>query len=285
MDGALRLIRYMPFPRLLALLNDRLTFTPLRLLGLGNDPSECQPITDSKVIVNELRSIKRHGAFFRELKRGASKWARIALESNAPYRNDYLARRFHEYIGETRAASCWFANNFESAAMWASYAPQGVAVEADLDGIKSALPSNREFIIAAVRYRIRDKFRIDAGNAEGFPHMLLRPYLLKGREFEHEKEVRIVTRCGPDQEWFHVRARRFIRCIRRVVISPYIDPDSASGLKKHIEALLEEKFVRMKTPLVEFSSINRRFMEQRAARAITIKRYYAREHDKDSVPL
>ena len=266
LSDELRLLRYMPFPRFLTLMDGWLTFTPLRLLRSSNDPLESRPITQPNVVFKELQELENHEAVFDRLVATSNKWVQAVMKSPASDRdrNHYFAKSFHTLIDETRAVSCWFANDFESAAMWASFAPQGVAIELDLIGLERALPDDREFLVAAVRYRNRDKFKIGTDNADKFPHMVLRPYLMKGREFAHEREVRIVTRCERDREWFRVRTREIFKSVRRIIISPYVDPDSTSGLKKHIESTLEIHFPgKRAAPPVEFSSINKRYLEER----------------------
>ena len=79
--------------------------------------------------------------------------------------------------------------------------------------------------------------------------------MLKGREFEHEREIRIVTKCLADQETVRVPTPTFKDCIRKVIISPYIDQPSAEILKLHIEALFAQEFGEAPAPAVLHSTI------------------------------
>lgn len=273
----LLLLRYMPFPRFLTLLRGKLSFTPMRLLRSVNDPSEGMPISDPDVIYSALGSLPKPAEVFERLTGAANKWAKVVLSQSSTKsstRKQLTAQSFHKLVDETRAVSCWFTNEYESAAMWASFAPQGVAVEIALSGLERSLPADRDFLIGSVRYRDREKFKIGQDNAEKYSDFALRPFLLKGREFAHEKEVRVVTRCDRDQEWFAVRVRGIVKSIRRVIISPYVDADSAAALKKHIETTLRAKLGSEAAPRVTYSTINKRHLKERASNLKVRRRYH-----------
>jgi len=288
LSDELCLVRYMPFPKFLSIVGGQFPFTPLRLLGQDNDPLESHPITAPQVIMKELSDLSNKEELLKEIGSSAPRWMQDALSDASATdgnRANVYARAFHGFIRERRAVSCWFANGFESAAMWTGFAPQGVAVETTLGGIEKMLPAGRNFLVSAVRYRNRGRFKIGHANMEKFPNMVLRPFLLKGQEFEHEKEVRIITRCHSEQKWFSVPVPDFYKCIRRVIISPYIDPVSASALKQHIEEHLARRFGENDTPPVCFSTINSPVLEGSESEAALDKLYDEYMPADDQLPL
>lgn len=253
------LMRYMPFPRFLALLNGKVSFTALHVLGSINDPLECRQITEPEVILTKLLDLPDRGAMaLEELKKATPEMIRTLWDSPSysPQNRTYqLAETFHRYISERRAVSCWFSNEFESAAMWAAFSPHGIAIRTTIQKLESVLPKEKEFLLASIRYRNRDDFTINAGNFTKFPHMALRPFLLKGLEFAHEKEVRLITRCNPYDRWPVITAPNFVRCVHEIIVSPYLDLSSAQELKTLIESLLKSNGLN-DTSVVTFSKIN-----------------------------
>ena len=77
----------------------------------------------------------------------------------------------------------------------ASYAD----IRTTLKKVEDTLPSDIEFESAGVRYLEREFLLIDAVNSAKYRDLILKPYLAKGVEFEHEHEVRIITRCDPGE--------------------------------------------------------------------------------------
>jgi hypothetical protein len=81
--------------------------------------------------------------------------------------------------------------------MWSVYGHGGIAVGTTLGALKVALPANRKFQVAKIFYYDRRPGSIEwlnpeSKNGDARTH---RPHLVKGREYEHEHEVRIVTSC------------------------------------------------------------------------------------------
>jgi len=280
-------MRYVPFPRFLGMLEGELTFTPLHLLRSVNDPLECHEITDPVVIITLLSELPNGKEVLLELKASTPPEIRKYWDSPKTPRDrtNQLAQAFHRFVSERRAASCWFANGIESAAMWSSFALNGVAVRTDLQSLEAVLPTDREFLIASVRYRIRERLEITPGNFRRFPYVALRPFLVKGREFQHEQEVRFITRCSPDQKHFCVDTEPSAKYIQEVIISPYLDYHSAVGLKRLIKSLLKKKF-GADMPPVNFSTIKGDLFDKE--RASVELDALAREYmpaDLDTLPL
>lgn len=251
------LIRYITFPRFLGLLSGKFSFTALHALRGGNDPLEGRQITDAEVLITKIMELDGNGRdAMKALKEASPPHIKKIWDEkvNSPSEvSSYLAVAFHKYISERRAVSCWFANEIESAAMWSAFALHGVAIKTTVKKLKAILPASRDFLIAAIRYRDRSDFSINAGNYTRFPHMVLRPYLLKGLEFAHEKEVRVVMKCHEDEKWPTINSPKFSTCIDEVIISPYLDVPSARELKDLIKAKLSS--LKNKAP-INFSAIN-----------------------------
>lgn len=259
------LLRYVPFARFLPLLRGELSFTPMHLLRSSNDPMECRPITDPAVVMTMLKDAPNSDAALLELKQLIPRWAQeVSADSGVTpeTRTNHFSEAFHEFLVRRRAASCWFANPFESSAMWSSFASQGVAIKTNIGSLLHSLPVDREFVFAEVRYRARDRLHIGPGNYAQFPQLALRPFLLKGREFEHECEVRIVTKCHADQKWFFVPIHRPQTLMKEVIISPYLDTHSGRATKELIEGLLLQNFGRDHGVSVRFSKINEVIYEE-----------------------
>ncbi|HTB80325.1 MAG TPA: DUF2971 domain-containing protein [Opitutaceae bacterium] len=253
-----QLMRYMKFPRFLTLLHNGLSFTPMHRLRSINDPLEGREIADPIVIDTLLEELEHSTAAYTELMsypvvRDLPRKAQPGEVSETRT----LAAAFHSFVSRRRAASCWYANNFESSAMWATFAAEGVAVRTTVGSLCKALSNDREFSIAAVRYRHREKLTIGIGNYEKFPHLALRPYLLKGREFEHEREVRIVTRCHETDRSLIVKIPRLSECIHEIIISPYLQESDAVAIKALIEQLLAKAHGVNTSVPVSFSTINK----------------------------
>jgi hypothetical protein len=106
-----------------------------------------------------------------------------------------LRKHYFDFVRRTRFAWCWFHSNHESAAMWSVYGNQGVAIKSTI-GKLSALfeTTGREFIYGRMTYVDYQKNGIstDFDPPADF-NLLLRPFFVKRKEFESEKEVRFVT--------------------------------------------------------------------------------------------
>jgi hypothetical protein len=110
-----------------------------------------------------------------------------------------VKERYFDFINQTRFAWCWYQSNYESAAMWQLYGRGGVAVKSSAARLTTVLKSQqREFMIGRVAYFDRAGRPLDCFDPEKPENkeLILRPYFVKGVEYTHENEVRIVTTGG-----------------------------------------------------------------------------------------
>jgi hypothetical protein len=96
---------------------------------------------------------------------------------------------------EWTAINCWSCLNFESAAMWALYCPEGpgIAVRTTFAHLCEALAASEQLKVAIgkVTYVDYDEAVVPEGH-------LLAPFLHKRQSFEHEHEVRALIQRMPD---------------------------------------------------------------------------------------
>jgi hypothetical protein len=139
-----------------------------------------------------------------------------------------FARIWGREIGKRRCAWCWYAADIESMAQWHVYAKDGVAICSTPKRIRSALKEDAvdSGLIGAVRYDG------DGRNESTF----LRPYLIKRKYYQHEKEVRLVLPVEPKDErlglLLPIDGRELISEIR---ISPLLPHGEALGLRSALE--------------------------------------------------
>lgn len=113
---------------------------------------------------------------------------------------DYAAKmcqdRLFEFIRKTRYAWCWFESPGESAAMWARYGTEGVAIRSSPVRIRGLLErSERDFLYRRMRYaEVHSRWARHLNPEDPSDvKLLLRPYFLKRSEYHSEREVRFVT--------------------------------------------------------------------------------------------
>lgn len=160
-----RIWRYMDFPKLAALLSSRaLYFCQVPLLG---DPFEGSLVKAVKDGVEQGKPyIARE---YPEL-----------VRTDEQMRNNIMASRAYTY------ASCWHANERESAAMWDLYARGGfgIAVRSTIGRLITSLAHVPEPIwIGWINYH-------DYETAQPPQNSLWTPMLQKRKSFEHEHEIR-----------------------------------------------------------------------------------------------
>ena len=93
-----------------------------------------------------------------------------------------------EMLRQQLYVSCWFASEFESAAMWKLYLSSsiGIAIRTNTDVLANALESSPYTVgISAVQYIDYETTSIPFGN-------VLFPVMHKRQSFAHEQEVRAV---------------------------------------------------------------------------------------------
>lgn len=99
--------------------------------------------------------------------------------------------RYSEMITEIRYTiyiNCWYANDYESAAMWQLYAGAGnaIAIRSTVARLSESLSTDaRNIHIGKIKYIDYEKDALRDVN-------IFLPYLCKRRSFEHESEVRLI---------------------------------------------------------------------------------------------
>ena len=234
-------------PRFLGLSEDRLYFPNLLNARGLNDPLESIQIAQAEDVISVLvqQGVNKQALdpdIEESITEYASVWMKAALldhNLSAPSRSDYLAYGFQEFMATRRAVSCWYSGTHESAGMWKAFAESGVAVTIRLASLERALPKDQAFSVSAVHYFDRE-VPFDRGSSWSFPEIVLRPYLVKGLEYAHENEVRVITHCPIGEEGVLIAAP-ILEMAETIFISPYLNHPDAAALSRCIEAVIEKK--------------------------------------------
>jgi hypothetical protein len=152
---------------------------------------------------------------------------------------NWFVHRYIEELRKRRAVWCWYNSDIESAAMWSVYGHAGIAVGSTIEGLRTSLPHKVAFQIAPIFYndhRVSGGNHLNPENPNHLPYVH-RPHLIKGREYEHEREIRVVTRCYPDQTGRLVRGIAFHTLIKRFIISPVLPPQEALAVERFLKGL------------------------------------------------
>ena len=135
-----------------------------------------------------------------------SDWDRLGLDLNKSQPNveaGVRRRHYFDFIRKTRFAWCWFGSSRESAAMWSVYGNQGVAIQTTVGRLMKLLgDTGLKFIfgrLTYVDYQAGRSVEFNPEREEDY-RLLLRPFFLKRREYESEKEVRFVTAASERNE-------------------------------------------------------------------------------------
>jgi hypothetical protein len=121
------------------------------------------------------------------------------IKLNQTYPNagaEVFRRHYFDFIRKTRFAWCWFHSYRESASMWSVYGNQGVAIKSTIGKICAVFEqTERDFIYGSMTYVDYGSGAMTEFNPERKSdyRLLLRPFFLKRKEYESEKEVRFVT--------------------------------------------------------------------------------------------
>jgi hypothetical protein len=154
-----------------------------------------------------------------------------------------LRKHYFDFVRRTRFAWCWFQSNRESAAMWSVYGNQGVAIKTTV-GKLSALfeTAGRDFIYGRMTYVDYESGVSTEFDPSRDSCLLLRPFLLKRKEFESEQEVRFVT-AGNDRDeregilLTNLRAKDWIAAIR---LWPGLNAGEAMSILKVVEHFIPQ---------------------------------------------
>lgn len=133
-------------------------------------------------------------------------------------------------LAQRRTVWCWHHGDIESMALWHIYAREGVAVKTTPRRIKEAFDPC--FVDTGLIGRVH---YVDHARQEALPHHFMRPYLLKQRCYQHEREVRIVfPRDCDDPDNRRLLPLKAHRLIDEIRISPHIPRSEAAEIRQSI---------------------------------------------------
>lgn len=151
-------------------------------------------------------------------------------QTEKPQKIEVLMKVWDRELAERRTIWCWHQSSIESMAQWHVYGKNGVAIKTTPAKIKSSFdPAYVDTaLIAPVQY-IQDSSTVTRS------HHFMRPYLLKQKCYEHEKEVRLVFPRDSDDPDGHrllpINAKTLIAELR---ISPYIHRSEAIEIRQSL---------------------------------------------------
>src|SRR6266568_5613260 len=177
--------RYMRLSTLLMLLRGKVFVPTITELRRG-DPIEARKLsTDTRAYFDDLPDQDREW-----LLRRANEKERIILNhpgTDCSQRAAMFVRIWDRELAERRRIWCWHQADIESMALWQIYAKEGVAIRTTPARIKDSFDPYLvdTALIARVHY-------INSACPKAPDHCYMRPYLLKERCYQHEREVRVV---------------------------------------------------------------------------------------------
>ena len=211
-----------------------------------NDPFESEfpwRIPDFNQAMNDVygKDVKKEIYRWLETRMRDDERRQIECNKSKADGGDFCARIYQchylRFIRNTRFAWCWFNQARESAAMWTIFGLDGVRIGSTVGKLKKALGElNRDVEYRQMAY-------VDIPEGQGFycndQEVRLKPYFLKRKEYDHEKELRFVT-TGPEMisspglivelqpaEW-----------IQEVSLSPNLNPEQVASLQSLIKGVL-----------------------------------------------
>ncbi len=228
--------RYVTLPTLLSYLSGRLRFSSVKRLR-GLDPFEGLSIWDHVTQASAF-SHQEYNALFDYIRdRHLSKSDQELLRVNAGcpgYNQQIIFQRWQALTASTRYCLCFFENKHESMAMWRLYAPHGFAIQTTAFHLEHALrATNHCWRITRLAY-INKTREVVADQVYRNPLLmegLKRPWILKGHEYEYEREVRIATVDPRGEENLVVDDVAPHDWIRQIRISSEMWPQDADVLR------------------------------------------------------
>ncbi len=238
-DGAL-LWRYMKLSTFLLMLEGKAFFPSVATLQKGDQLEGDIILEDAELrLMGQLDALQSNRVFqwLTERANQPERWI-LTEPTTAQWRGKVLTEVYLRELAKRRAVWCWFLESHESAAMWSGYANAGVAIQTTAGDLQRALPGDLEFQMAKMNYFSRSPSSPRSLNPEhpGTTPLLLRPHLMKGEEYRHENEVRIVTSCLPDQRGGRlINLCKVASMIKEVIISPLLPHDERTAIRSLID--------------------------------------------------
>jgi hypothetical protein len=235
--------RYMKFSTLLLLLEGKAYFPSVAKLSV-TDPLEGRLRINPIQLSGRLSKLAESGRvnhLDEWLFDRAAGWQRRYQklnEQDALANTTWFVQRYIEELQKRRAVWCWYNSDIESAAMWSVYGHAGIAVGSTIEALRASLPHEIAFQIAPIFYNDHRPSANNHLNPEKADHLpyVHRPHLIKGREYEHEREIRVVTRCYPDETGRLVRNIAFHTLIKRLIISPVLPYQEALAIERFLKS-------------------------------------------------
>jgi len=230
--------RYMKLSSFFMLLEGRAFFPSAARLRSG-DPLEGDLLPEPEELMSVLQDECGGDAsnLVYWLKNHSNDIQKMMLDANpndAILGSSIFSSCYIEELAKRRAVWCWFNASHESAGMWSVYGNAGIAIRTSFSGLKASLPSDVPFQIAKIMYADRaagGQLSL-VGNDR---HLFHRPHLIKGREYAHENEIRVTTRCLPDESGRMVENINALTLIEEVVLSPLFPIGEAKAVQSQIE--------------------------------------------------
>jgi hypothetical protein len=171
--------------------------------------------------------------------------------THAGYRLRLLSDEYIKQLASRRAVWCWVegeAEGGESAAMWSIHANAGIAVQTTWSALESALPRTRRFCVGRIRYAEQDpssQYALVPEDLDEEP-WIFRPHFVKLRGYHHEHEIRIATRCHPEEKGVLVRNIDSRKLIEVITVSPALPYHEAAAIKLWLEKHFAKTHVRVR---------------------------------------
>jgi hypothetical protein len=146
---------------------------------------------------------------------------------------------YYKTLRRSRFAWCWFKSEHESAAMWSFYGNKGVAIRTSLHRLQAALDRcKRKWLVSGMKYvDFRTLNQETFLKSETDKHWVRRPYLLKGMEYVHENEVRLVAVGGEKSQGIELEGIKPQEWMDQVLFWPDMPGSCVEAIKSTVEQL------------------------------------------------
>lgn len=239
--------RYVQLPELLLNLGGTLRLTSVQALH-HRDPTEGLPYWND-VTQNWLFEVDKHPELsYSEL----SQWVKeqCPVKNGSQLHEMEVFKHWQDHVRKTRYVSCFYQSPFESIAMWQLYARDGFVIQTSVnrlgDGLKDASPHLPWRISKMLYWDKANEINPDSfDKVPELKHVLLRPFLLKAREYKHENEVRLFTSADhPFGDTICVKNVRPQHWIEQIRISPEFRSCDATLLLELLRTLFSKNNCR-----------------------------------------